>query len=112
MSQLELEQETRDVLDRIRHTSNVLSIYEMPADLAEAAVWEIGKVLLDKQNLHLVQYNTYRWFLREMSRLPRTKTGIGSEPEASLPFARELYASRHRPPVPDFSRQTKLVVQR
>ena len=36
MNQIELESETRDVLDRIRHTSNVLSIYEMPADLAEA----------------------------------------------------------------------------
>ena len=36
MNLIELEPETRDVLDRIRHSSTVLSIYEMPADLAEA----------------------------------------------------------------------------
>ena len=39
MNQIELEPETRGALDRIRHRSNVLSIFEMPADLAEAAVW-------------------------------------------------------------------------
>ena len=37
MNQIELTMETRAVLDRIRHSSRVLSIYEMPADLAEAA---------------------------------------------------------------------------
>ena len=35
MNQIELEPETRAVLDRIRHSSKVLSIYEMPADLAD-----------------------------------------------------------------------------
>jgi hypothetical protein len=75
MNQIELEPETRKVLDRIRHSSKVLSIYEMPADLAEAAVWEIGKVLVDYQHLKNVQYQTYRWFLREVSKLLRTKTG-------------------------------------
>jgi hypothetical protein len=29
-----------------------------------------------------------------------------------LTFARELYATFHRPPVPDFDRRTKLVVQK
>jgi hypothetical protein len=75
MNQMELEPETRVVLDRIRHSSRVLSIFEMPADLAETAVWEIGKVLVDNQHLPNVQYQTYRWFLREVSKLLRTKTG-------------------------------------
>jgi hypothetical protein len=75
MNQIELEPETRAVLDRIRHSSRVLSVYEMPADLAEAAVWEIGRVLVDNQHLPLVQYQTYRWFLREVSKLLRTRTG-------------------------------------
>ena len=35
MNQIELEPETRAVLNRIRHSSKVLSIYEMPADLAD-----------------------------------------------------------------------------
>ena len=37
MNTIELEPETRSLLDRIRHRSEVLSVYEMPADLAEAA---------------------------------------------------------------------------
>ncbi|MBN2464785.1 hypothetical protein JXD38_04060 [candidate division WOR-3 bacterium] len=45
MNQIDLSPETRAVLDRIRHSSKVLSIFEMPADLAEAAVWEIGRTL-------------------------------------------------------------------
>jgi hypothetical protein len=63
-----------------------LSVYEMPADLAEAAVWEIGRVVLDAQQLPLVQYNTYRWYLRELSKLLRTKTGwdLGLELEICL----------------------------
>jgi hypothetical protein len=32
--------------------------------------------------------------------------------ERYLPFARELYVTFHRPPVPDFERRTKLVVQK
>jgi hypothetical protein len=75
MNEMELNQKTRDLLDRVRHKHKCLSVYEMPADLAEAAVWEIGKILLDHQNLPLVQYNTYRWYLRELSKLLRTKTG-------------------------------------
>jgi hypothetical protein len=38
MIQLELDPKSKAVLDRIRHSSKVLSIYEMPSDLAEMAV--------------------------------------------------------------------------
>jgi len=34
------------------------------------------------------------------------------ECERYLPFARELYATFRHPPVPDFDRRTKLVVQK
>ena len=34
------------------------------------------------------------------------------EREQYLPFAQELYATFRRPPVPDFDRRTKLVVQK
>jgi hypothetical protein len=71
MSQFELDERTRAVLDRVRHSTATLSVYDMPADLAEAAVWEIGKILLDPQKLPTVQYNTYRWYLRELSKLLR-----------------------------------------
>jgi len=35
-----------------------------------------------------------------------------SDLEQYLPFARELYATFHHPPIPDFDRRTKLVVQK
>ena len=38
MNQFELSPETRDVLDRIRHSSGFLSTFEMPSDLAEAVL--------------------------------------------------------------------------
>ncbi len=43
MNEIDLSPETRALLDRIRRSSKVLSIFDMPADLAEAAVWEIGR---------------------------------------------------------------------
>jgi hypothetical protein len=75
MNQIELLPETRSLLDRIRHSSKVLSTYEMPSDLAEAAVWEIGRMLLDEQRVPMVSYNQFHWFPREMAKLLRTRTG-------------------------------------
>ena len=37
MSQFEPNQRMREVLDRIRHSQAVLSVYDMPADLAGSA---------------------------------------------------------------------------
>ncbi|HTW90530.1 MAG TPA: hypothetical protein VMH22_02340 [bacterium] len=73
MSQFVLDERTRAVLDRVRNSTATLSVYDMPSDLAEAAVWEIGKIVLEDRHLPLVQYNTYRWYLRELSKLLRTK---------------------------------------
>jgi len=39
MDTIVLEPETHSLLDRIRHRSEVLSVYDMPMDLAEAAEW-------------------------------------------------------------------------
>jgi hypothetical protein len=75
MNQIELNQRSRDLLERVRHKRKVLSLFDMPADLAEAAVWEIGRVVLEHQSLPLVEQNCYRWYLRELSKLLRTKTG-------------------------------------
>jgi hypothetical protein len=46
MSQFELDERTRAVLDRVRHSTATLSVDVMRSDLAEAAVWEIGKIVL------------------------------------------------------------------
>jgi hypothetical protein len=75
MNQIELNQRSRDLLERVRHKRKVLSLFDMPSDLAEAAVWEIGKSMVEHQHLPAVQQNAYRWYLRELSKLLRTKTG-------------------------------------
>ena len=75
MNQFEPNQQSRDMLERVRHMSKVLSLYDMPADLAEAAVWEIGRTLLDRMELPPVTQSGYRWYLRELSKLLRAKTG-------------------------------------
>jgi len=75
MSQIELDEKTKELLDRVRHSRKTLSVYEMPSDLAEAAVWEIGKIVLEDSHLPLVQHNAFRWYLRELSKLLRTKVG-------------------------------------
>jgi hypothetical protein len=72
MSQFELDERTRAVLDRVRHSRATLSVFDMPADLAEAAVWEIGKVVLDNQHLPLTEHSQCRRLLRELSKLLRT----------------------------------------
>ena len=75
MNQIELNQQSRDLLERVRHKSTVLSLYDMPSDLAEAAVWEIGRSLLERMQLRMTEQNAYRWYLRELSKLLRTRTG-------------------------------------
>jgi hypothetical protein len=47
MNRFELSPETRDVLDRIRHSSKFLSVFEMPSDLAEAVLQAIGTDVLN-----------------------------------------------------------------
>jgi hypothetical protein len=74
MNVIDLNERTRELLDRVRHKPKFLSVFDMPADLAEAAVWEIGQLALKDTPVPLVQQNGYRWYLRELSRLLRSKT--------------------------------------
>jgi hypothetical protein len=39
MDKIELVPETRKLLDAIRHSNKVLSIFEMPTDLAKVPEW-------------------------------------------------------------------------
>jgi hypothetical protein len=75
MSELILEPATRQTLEKIRHSKGLLPIYDLPHDLAEQAVWEAGRPVLNDAGLPGVVYNQYRWMLREAAKLFRTKTG-------------------------------------
>jgi hypothetical protein len=75
MTELILEPATRQTLEKIRHTKGLLPIYDLPDDLAEQAVWEAGRELMDEVGLPPVTYAQCRWLLREMAKLFRTRTG-------------------------------------
>jgi hypothetical protein len=75
MSELILEPATRQTLEKIRHTKGLLPIYDLPSDLAEQAVWEAGREILDEVGLPVVTYNQCRWLLRELAKLFRTRAG-------------------------------------
>jgi hypothetical protein len=75
MSELILESATRQTLEKIRHSKGLLPIYDLPHDLAEQAVWEAGRELLDEVGPPQVIYNQCRWMLREMAKLYRTRSG-------------------------------------
>ena len=45
MNEMELNQKTRDLLDRVRHGCKTLSLFDSPADLAEAANGQIDKLV-------------------------------------------------------------------
>jgi hypothetical protein len=96
MSELILEPATRQTLEKIRHTKGLLPIYDLPNDLAERAVWEAGRVILDKAGLSVVTYNQCRWLLRELAKLFRTRSGwdLAFELEA---FIRKWLAAQMNP---------------
>jgi len=47
---------------------------QAPAE-AEREVWDVGRPVLNATGLPLIQYQQYRWFLRELSRVLRTTPG-------------------------------------
>ena len=75
MNTLELEAETRRLLDRIRAGADTLMLEDVDSDLAEQAVQELAKPLLEKVRLSRMQQDQHRWFLRELTGLLRTRIG-------------------------------------
>ena len=75
MNTLELEEPTRDLLQSIRAGRLELGLDDVDADLAEMAVWEIGRPVLNDAGLGLARYNQFRWFLRELAAVLRHKDG-------------------------------------
>jgi len=72
---LELEEDTRTMLTCIRAVQGKLRLDDVDSDLAEQAVVVICRPLLDAAGLRLCHYNQFRWFLRELARVLRTRSG-------------------------------------
>ena len=75
MRTLELDGETRQLLARIRSGTEALLLDDVDSDLAEQAVWELGRPLLDAARISGLACDQYRWFLRELAGLLRTRLG-------------------------------------
>lgn len=67
--------ELQAVLDAIRKSGMSAMILDADMDLAEQAVWETGKAVLDRVGVRMVQYQQYRWFLRSIAASMRAKSG-------------------------------------
>jgi len=72
---LNLNPETQELLAAIRAATEPVAVYGRPADEVEQKVRQIGLPLLEDANLARVTIMQYSWFLREVGRLFRTRTG-------------------------------------
>ena len=75
MNTLKLDSETMQLLDRIRAGADTLMLDGVDSDLAEQAVRELARPELENARLTKLQQDQYRWFLRELTALLRTRDG-------------------------------------
>jgi len=75
MKTLKLDSETMQLLDRIRAGADTLMLDGVDTDLAEQAVRELAKPVLENAKLTKLQQDQHRWFLRELTGLLRNRDG-------------------------------------
>jgi hypothetical protein len=79
-----LKQETRAMLEDLRHATDPTICYGLSPDAAQQLIKDITEPMLMGAALPLVILNEYRWFCRELGRLFRTRYG------SALAFQLEL----------------------
>lgn len=72
---LRLNPEMVQALDEIRHARRACLLHGLAADKAEAEVRRIALTMVEDANLSRIATMQYWWFLREITRLFRTRTG-------------------------------------
>jgi hypothetical protein len=75
MDQFELEPETKAMLDGLRSMAGLLPVYDLESTLVEQAVAAAGLPIVTEAGVRMVTFNQFRWFLRELARVFRTKMG-------------------------------------
>jgi len=102
-----LSKAARDLLARVRASASPEAVYGLAADAAEAKARSVINPLIEDTGLPVARLNQYRWFLAELCRLMRTRSGpdlaycmeytlkkwlgFGLEPNSVVVLATELY---------------------
>ncbi|MBM3331140.1 hypothetical protein FJY68_04710 [candidate division WOR-3 bacterium] len=102
-----LSKAARDLLARVRASPSPVAVYGLPPDAAEAKARSVINPLIEETGLPVARLNQYRWFLAELCRLMRTRSGpdlaycmentlkkwlgFGLEPNSVVVLATELY---------------------
>ena len=72
---ISLKQETRAMLEDLRHTQDPTICYGLSPDDAQQLIKSITEPMFEGAALPLVILSEYRWYVRELGRLFRTKYG-------------------------------------
>lgn len=80
------DQPVTGLLEHLRKSQEYAGVFDWDAQTAESAVFAVGRPILNRAGIVRVHYINYGWFLRELSRLLRTRSGedLAVELEASL----------------------------
>ncbi len=114
---LGLSKAARDLLSRVRASPSPESVYGLEPDAAEAKAHSVIDPLVDGTGLPVARLNQYRWYLAELCRLMRTRSGpdlaycmeftikkwlgFGLEPNSVVLLASELFDRLNPKPEPE-----------
>jgi len=74
--QLKLDKETMALLDDIRRSDRPLVVYGTDPETCDRIIHELTDPILEGAALPTVVLNQFRWFVRELGKLFRTRTGF------------------------------------
>ena len=102
-----LSKAARDLLSRVRASPSPEAVYGLSPGAAEARAHSVIDPLVEGTGLPVARLNQYRWYLAELCRLMRTRSGpdlaycmelmikkwlsFGLEPNSVVVLARELF---------------------
>jgi hypothetical protein len=112
-----LSKAARGLLSRVRASPNPEAVYGLEPAAAEAKAWSVINPLVEDTGLPVARLNQYRWYLAELCRLMRTRSGpdlaycmeftirkwlgFGLEPNSVVVLASELFDRLRPQPEPD-----------
>ena len=70
-----LSKAARDLLSRVRASPSPEVVYGLPPAAAEAKAHSVIDPLIEGTGLPVARLNQYRWYLAELCRLMRTRSG-------------------------------------
>jgi hypothetical protein len=112
-----LSKAAQELLSRVRASPSPEVVFGLPPDAAEAKAHSVIAPLVEDTGLPVARLNQYRWYLAELCRLMRTRSGpdlaycmeftlkkwlsFGLEPNSAVLLASELFDRLNPKPEPE-----------